>query len=48
MAVCDASKPGSDVAGAIAGALAATAVAFKGSDDGYAAAALDKAKQAYK
>jgi endoglucanase len=46
--VCTPSKPGSDVAGAIAGALAATAVAFKGRDPGYAARALEKAKMAYK
>jgi hypothetical protein len=46
--VCSPSKPGSDVAGAMAGALAATAVAFKGRDPGYAARALDKAKVLYK
>ncbi|KAI8474345.1 MAG: endo-beta-1,4-glucanase [Monoraphidium minutum] len=45
--VCDPSKPGSDVAGAMAGALAATAVAFKGRDAGYAAQCTAKAKTLY-
>lgn len=45
--VCDPSKPGTDVAAAMAGALAATAVAFKGRDPGYAQQCVDKAKTLY-
>nr|XP_010920986.2 endoglucanase 15 [Elaeis guineensis] len=43
----DASKPGSDIAGETAAALAAASIAFNGSDAKYAATLLDHAKQLF-
>ncbi|XP_008792937.3 endoglucanase 15-like [Phoenix dactylifera] len=43
----DASKPGSDIAGETAAALAAASIAFKGSDARYAATLLGHAKQLF-
>jgi hypothetical protein len=45
--VCTPSKPGSDVAAAMAAALAATAVAFKGRDPAYADRTLAEARKLY-
>jgi hypothetical protein len=45
--VCTPDKPGSDVAAAMAGALAAAAVAFQGRDPGYSKQCIAKARTLY-
>lgn len=48
VAVCDASAPGSDVAAAMAAALAAGSMVFNNSDPGYASKCLQAAKNMYR